>query len=367
MKITVAVYPFSMELLPAVKYFSKLQGRYRLTKLIAPPGLGLSGKDASYSCNHPEIGITVTECLDMNDPSWETLFIIKPINRDMIDDAVMENVMGRALEAGKSVQFFVNSEIDISSKMRDMAYTHKDKISFNNKSIRANDSFVRLTMQHLGHCQIEAPVVLVGGMLAEAADNFEVLAGLAEQFSKNGYRPLVLTRQPIGEVFGFYNINHVFSRSRFTESQKIQEINTHVKFLELTEVPDVILMEAPDAAMRFSNDKPNGHGIKTFMLCQAVAPDYFIITVPYKFAEPELLSAMSTGFKYRLGSPIHAVQVSNCMLDLSMDKEIPFVHTDIDLVAEQIARKRANSDIKMFDVVRDGISGMYEHINSAAL
>ena len=36
MRIPAAIYPFSAELLPAVKYFERLQDRYTLTKLISP-------------------------------------------------------------------------------------------------------------------------------------------------------------------------------------------------------------------------------------------------------------------------------------------------------------------------------------------
>ena len=40
MRIPAAIYPFSAELLPAVKYFERLQDRYTLTKLISLPGCG---------------------------------------------------------------------------------------------------------------------------------------------------------------------------------------------------------------------------------------------------------------------------------------------------------------------------------------
>lgn len=61
MRIPAAIYPFSAELLPAVKYFERLQDRYTLTKLISLPGFGLGGKDAAYACNQPETGFLVTE------------------------------------------------------------------------------------------------------------------------------------------------------------------------------------------------------------------------------------------------------------------------------------------------------------------
>lgn len=44
MRIPAAIYPFSAELLPAVKYFERLQDRYTLTKLISLLGLGWEAK-----------------------------------------------------------------------------------------------------------------------------------------------------------------------------------------------------------------------------------------------------------------------------------------------------------------------------------
>ena len=44
MRIPAAIYPFSAEFLPAVKYFERLQDRYTLTKLISCLGLGWEAK-----------------------------------------------------------------------------------------------------------------------------------------------------------------------------------------------------------------------------------------------------------------------------------------------------------------------------------
>lgn len=92
--------------LPAVKYFERLQDRYTLTKLISLPGFGLGGKDAAYACNQPETGFLVTEELWGEDPSWETLLVSRHLPPERFPHEKMVNAVRQVLKAGKEVLYF---------------------------------------------------------------------------------------------------------------------------------------------------------------------------------------------------------------------------------------------------------------------
>jgi len=81
MSIKVALYPFCEEILPFVRHFDELQDQYSICKLISPPGLGLTGKDAAFVCNHSKIGLTVSDNLSMKDLSWDTLLLVRTLNK----------------------------------------------------------------------------------------------------------------------------------------------------------------------------------------------------------------------------------------------------------------------------------------------
>jgi len=354
MKIPVAMYPFSSDLLPVVKFFEKFQNKYTLKKLFSPPGLGLAGKDAAYARNHPNIGITVADELDMNDSTWEVLLLTRPIDSKVSIDSELSDVAESALQAGKSVVYIDGSGAEIPEKFRELCPSYKEE----------NHGYSWEKGIH-----IDAPVILVGGLMSEA-DSFEVLLGLAAKLHDNGLYTTCFINHPICDIFGFHNLGRILNKSNKDEAQKMAELIAYVKDLEITERPDVILVEAPDAVMRYSDLFPNGFGIRSYMVCQVIRPDYFVCCVPFKMANGALMDALSRDFETRLNVSINAVHVSNLMPDLTNKMPslsdidiIPYVQVNLDSVRIQIEHEGKNSQIPMYDVITEGIDGIYAILN----
>lgn len=362
MRIPVALFPFGSHLMPAVKLFEEMQDKYMLTRLISPSGFGLTGKDAGYSRNHPKVGITVTDTLNPTEPTWDVLLLIRTPGMEAIEESELDNAAEGALQSGKSVLYF-GSSAGVPNKLWDLseAYPGMVDIYVSNRQISA--SIKRNDDEYIN---IDVPVVLVGG-LVEEADTFEVLLQLAARLRVDGFHVTALTRQPFGGLFGLHTLNHILDSRDKTEAEKILELNRFVGRLEARERPDIILMEAPDAVMRYNSFALNGFGIRTYMLCQGVRPDYFVCCVPCELAVGQFLDAISSDFVYRLGSPIHAVHVSNVIID-SMDlvqtRSISYVHADLKAVREQIATHGERSSIPFFDIVGTGVEGLHTHLRS---
>ena len=189
--------------------------------------------------------------------------------------------------------------------------------------------------------------------MVECPDIFNVLLYLTNKFINIGLHPAVVTKQPIGQLFGFHSINHVFISTELTESRKIRELNRYLAAIEHYDCPDVFIVEAPDAVMKYNDIDPNGFGILTYMLAQAIRPDMFVCCVPVDLAVGKLIESLSKDFRIRLGTPIHAVQVSNIVMDsadLNQRKQLSYVHIDQNRVQDQLNKEGFSSQIPLFDI-----------------
>ena len=299
MRTSLALYPFSSHLLPVVNYFEQLQEKYSICKLLSLPGFGLIGHDASFACNHSTTNIMVTDSQEIEDPSWNTLLLTNLPDECPIEEIHIFNIMKRALVKGKSVIYYGDNKIDTLKKIRALKEKYNDNLLVSTESsiITGDRDSEKVVFQ------ITTPIILVGS-LVECSDSLEVVLSLTSQFIKHNMHPTVITKQPIGQLFGFHTINHIFANGRLTEAQKMEEINRFVATLEREEVPDVILIEAPDAVMCFNEIAPNGFGIRTYMVAQVLRVDSFVCCTPFGLAYGALLEALSHDFSMHLGSPI---------------------------------------------------------------
>lgn len=360
MKATVVLYPFCHELLPVVRHFSELQDCFSLYKLISLPGLGLTGHDAAYACNYPQTGYIVEESIDFSDSKWDTIILIQTLDEEIAKKSELETVAENALTAGKKVVYYGTLIADIPPKIFDLLRSNPLYMS-----VYTSDSDLPLENREVeGYCSLDAPVILIGGLIAEA-DVFEVLLGLVSRMREDGLRPMVFARSPIGRLFGFHNITGIYKKSELSEEKKICALNSQVKLYENAARPDIIVIEAPDALIRFNDIAPNGFGIQTYMLAQAILLDFCICCVPCEFADISFISALSNDFSIRLGTQINIVHVSNIIVDsadLLQSKRVSFVHADIREVGKMIHKNPSVKDIPILDAVTDNETEVFYEV-----
>ena len=169
-------------------------------------------------------------------------------------------------------------------------------------------------------------------------------------------------------LFGFHTLDFIFNDKTRSESQKIDKLNEYTRALILNEQPNIILMEAPDAVMRFSDMAVNGHGILSYMQCQAIPPDYFVFTVSFEFADANLINDLDVDFQTRLGSPINAVSVSNMIFDsmkIQVSHEISCLYSNINHVNQKIKSEQANTKVPLFNINEDYGAKLYACLKSS--
>jgi len=327
---------------------------------VSLPGLGLTGHDAAFACNHTEVGLKVEETIDYSDSAWEAIILTRVIDSEVASESDLDIVAEKAFAAGKKVVWFDNCSAEIPKVVLQLVsenpyqirtYTPDSSLPVNN---RIDDRY----------CNPDVPIVMVGGLLTEA-DVFEALLGITVQVKADGLRPLVFARHPVGGLFGLHSVMHICSTLELTEAQKISKINLLVRDYEGFERPDVIIIEAPDSLMRFSDVAPNGFGIQSYMVTQAIRPDLCVCCIPCDLTDTTFLSNLSCDFSIRLGTAINAVHASNIIVDsaeLLQTKEISCAHASIEEVRRTVERIQPSAPIPVFDVVTDSASSMYSEI-----
>lgn len=357
MRKIAVLYPFCEEALPAVKLFDRLQEKYVIKYLVAPSGFGYTGRDAGDVRNHPKIGMDILAELPF-EKNWETLILFEPATKQ--GDFFLVDRMREAVSQGRQVLYICTQEDSLSDDVRKMAQSHQEQIEIKSYPSVANDD----GEQRLHEPNV--PVILVGGMLEEA-DCFEIFAAFAEKLRREGERVAAFSKHPLGSLFGFFSLDHIWNSTEDTEEQKIRKINSYINTVARKYAAGIILLEAPDALMKYNDSAQNGFGIRSYMLCQSVTPDYLIGCIPFDIAESRFLDAIGKDFACRFGCGLTGVHVSNVLLD-TLDslqkKRTEVLYVDEKFVWRQLEKQRMECLIPMFDVIWEGIEGLYQEIRN---
>lgn len=339
----VALYPYDAALLPVVRHFEAMQKKDTLYRVFAVPGYGGIGKDAAYACNQPDVGITVERGVGETSEDWEVLYLAL---RHLPQAYELKAALRHVLKQGKRL-------VGIGNK-REMQYEQVKELR---KEIPEIEMFV--SDEHLPEVQsgqeyqpIRTPVVLVGG-IAGREDVLEVVLTLAEELRSEGKTVACITNEPMCSLLGCYDFSALY-KEYMDLPIVITKINQAVQGIEKKMLPDVILMEAPDALIRYHSLTPNGFGIYSYMLAQAVKPDYIVCCMPPDMVSDELIGYFSKDFEMRYGMGISAVHISNMLIDGSevahMKKMFTF-YGDMRLAQQSIQMMGETSKMFAFNAV----------------
>ena len=347
----VALYPYDAELLPIVRHFEAMQKKDHLCGIIAVPGYGGIGKDAAYACNQPDIGILVEQESEESFEKWDTLYLAL---RHLPQAGEVKTVLKHALRQGKEI-------IGIGTRL-EMQYEWVKELKKEMPEIQmliSDDPLPRVQSEQ-EYQPVRTPVVFVGG-IAGKEDVLEVVLTLAEELRGSGKTVACITNEPVCTLLGCYDFSALYKEC-LDLPIAITKINQTVQAIEKRMLPDVILMEAPDALIRYHSLTPNGFGIYSYMLAQAVKPDYLVCCMPADMAYGELIEYFSRDFRIRYGTDIDAIHISNMLIDgadVTHKKKMSVFYGDMRLARDSIQMMEENSKMLAFNAVlqrRQGIA-----------
>ena len=352
------LYPYCGEVFLAVKLFEKLQEDYEIVHLMAPNGFGYTNKDIGYACNYDKTGRNVYSVFPEEDDEWQILLLYEPmLQRGEYD---WEKVINEAISRNKEVKFFSNTENNIPDIVRRLETKYPKLIKIDVCSTMETET---------GDVKVhspEIPVIFVGGLLMEA-DCFSALLVLVEKFKREGERIAVFSNHPLASLFGFYSLGHIWSDRNLTENEKIRLINLYVNYVVFRTGVQCAIFELPDVLLKYNELAPNGYGIKSYMLGQAVAPDFLLGCFSLDIANAPLINMLSEDFKVRYGCELGAVHISNIILDnadSSKKQRTEVLRVDHDFVKERIEEQREKLNVPLIDLINEGVEELYERIIS---
>lgn len=335
------IYPYHAMLLPIIRHMGEFQDEYQISQVVSFPGSGLTGKDVGYVCNQPYVGMEVTDSFDMQ-TSWSTLLLDGTyINKAGIGNELIED----AVHNQKELLCFESDELNISSWKKELY--QRFSLSVVKGEIGENE-IEEVGVVH----ENPIPVILVGG-LVEQADSLELVCLLTTILRQKGLKVEVITDKPMYRILGFHDISTLFG-GRYSSLEIIERINKYVYVLQQKLAPDVILLHAFDGMLRYSNIVPNGYGIKTYMACQAVVPDYCFCSVPLDMSSPKMIKTLSDDFAYRYGTQITGVHVSNMIIDSMQafqDRKLTVSYVDMKFMCDYMMENVEESDIPIFNAI----------------
>lgn len=356
----VGIFPFRAELLPIVKRFDQLQSKFILKRVFSYPGSGLVGKDAAYACNQPDVGIEVEQFGEDNLEEIETVILFNPLEKSKKTDEDLLQLSKTSLQHGRSVLLccnFTDSVVESASELKE---------SFPNFAFSFDNNFPkeRSFGKAMYYKRLDVPVILFGS-LVKNPDTLEAICYLNEYFSKIDMKCLVISNTSAGELFGFKNLSPILDSKDMADSTKIEEMNRYANDLVSELNPSFVLVEAPDAVMRFNDITPNGFGVLSYMVSQAFQPDHLICSIPFELAVPEMVKALSKDFEIRLGTPISAALATNIVVDSAENLQthvMSSLFVPMSYSMPKLSQVQRADDIPIFSVINKNDPRLFMHI-----
>ena len=162
--------------------------------------------------------------------------------------------------------------------------------------------------------QITVPIVFVVGMTPHT-EKFQVQLALRKKLQENDYKISQIGSKSYSRLFGFHPYPSFMNGNKNNE-QKMVAFQKYVKYLEMKEKPDLILIGIPGGIMAVNKKHHFDFGVTAFMIAQAVDADYVIMNMLYsKSYTVEQLEEIKQVCRYRLNFEIDSFHLSNTLLE----------------------------------------------------
>lgn len=173
---------------------------------------------------------------------------------------------------------------------------------------------------------IAVPIIFVAGTTSYT-EKFHVQLVLRKRLSDNGYKVSQIGSKPYSSLFGFHSYPSFMSDS-MNNTKKIISFKKYVKYIELQEQPELIIVGIPGGIMAVNKKHHFDFGMTAYMISQAVDADYVIMNMLYslKYTE-EQLEEIRKVCRYRFNFEIDCFHLSNALLDPATlkDENLKFI------------------------------------------
>lgn len=162
--------------------------------------------------------------------------------------------------------------------------------------------------------KLEVPVIFVAGV-TPYTEKFHVQLALRKRLLDNGYKVSQIGSKEYSGLFGFHSYP-LFMSEPMDNTKRILLFRKYVKYIELKEQPDIIVIGIPGGIMGINKKHHFDFGMTAYMVSQAVEPDYVIMNMLYgQNYTKEQLEEINQCCKYKLNFEIDSFHLSNSFFD----------------------------------------------------
>jgi hypothetical protein len=209
-------------------------------------------------------------------------------------------------------------------------------------------------------------IVIGIGMLSSGIEYNDTFFNLFHLFRERRYTVAgICERYDAQLIKGCYPFPSNIFEKNITDQEKVLQLNDYINTIQMKHSADIILLCFPKAMLKFSDEVPDGFGINSYMISQAVSVDYFILNKPLIFYNPEGLISLNNTFAERFGFNINAIGIDNKVVNYSDSKELErmvYNRADINEVNEEVEKCQSLENGILFFSVSD--ESFYETIVS---
>lgn len=209
--------------------------------------------------------------------------------------------------------------------------------------------------------------IVVGiGMLSSGLDCDTTFFKLLSLFKEKGYTVAgICGRYDSRLINGCYPFPSNIFESNISNQEKIFKLNDYVNSIQMKHSADIIIICYPQGMLKFSDEIPDGFGVDSFMISQAVSVDYFILNKSLSFFNEDEFIGLNNTFRERFGFEINAIGIDNKIINFSDSKELEKIiynKADNDEIDEEVKKCQLMNNRIVYYRVNDESS--YEKIVS---
>lgn len=342
MKNRLVIYPYEGENLGYIKHFNSMSEKYIIGSVCASSGSGIIGKDISFAENREAIGIIAEaisfEIIDQND----ALLVLKSAKEHLKKKAL--SMIQYALERKKEVICLMELSDDESNILFESAKKSGTELLLSlcdeDKSLAYD-----LISKRRSLYTPSVPVIFVGG-LTEYCDKEEIIMGLRNAFSRQGYRSSCFVKDEEYCLLKMHSYDFVLKSTDMTKT--ITELNHFIQAVEEEENPDIIIISLPGTMIKFNEVLVGDFGSYAYLFSQAVSADLLVLSVIAETYSQEFYQRLSAHFADKFGVKLDLVHFSNKLLDVNSSLEFMkpiFFKISQDKVLEALKRDTVSGDI----------------------
>lgn len=349
-KIRMLAYPFTEKNIPIIDYIRKYSDEFEISELIALNGTGVVGKDASCLDNRYNMGIIVKNQLEENLGNCDAVLILSGEEND--DDLWHRHVP-------EAIQLTLNEKKDLYCAMK----IEQDEVEHWEKAFQEQGKkfcylgktpeYLKKQDKYIGNPLYipKATIIFTAGLYSDSNVCDSALV-IVEGLRKKGFKVSCLSSENEAPLLKMFTLPKFITDFQKGFSQNdIKLFNSYLHIIDETEMPDVIVIQLPGNLMAFNDMVSGDFGLSSYVVMQAVKPDYFHLCIANEGLIPELLKGVSERIRALCGYDVDSIHLSN-------EKEIPspflnessYYHTHVTMnkVEEKIVEF---TDVTLYNVL----------------